>query len=329
MKASVTATEMLKLVTCVRSSLQAMNSRMSGWSTRRMPMLAPRRVPPRLTPSVEASYSFMNDTGPQATPILERTPSFLGRKRENEKPVPPPDRRTSGMGLRSSVPLRVAAVMLARPSRCEHAQSACNSGKLTARETRNAEGQGRPVGSSGQHARPAPRAQRFQQFTSQTCSRNREPARAMPLGFRHVVFPCEADPLPQRVVHPARHPRRHAHEQRPRRHPGSLRHHGARRYDAPRAYVDVVHENAAHADQAVVLDRATVEDGTVAHADPGPDPCGPSFVHMHDRPVLEVGGSSLPPTGPRPATAPTRRQAHRSSARDSTAGSWPCPSPGR
>src|SRR5213080_2574070 len=84
MNASETATEMLKFVTCVRSSLQAMNSRMSGWSTRSIPMLAPRRVPPCLTTSVEASYSFMNDTGPEATPIVERTTSFLGRRREHE-----------------------------------------------------------------------------------------------------------------------------------------------------------------------------------------------------------------------------------------------------
>src|SRR5437773_4572834 len=97
MKASVTATEMLKFVTWVRSSLQAMNSRMSGWSTRRMPMLAPRRVPPCFTTSVDASYSFMNDTGPEATPMVERTTSFLGRRRENENPVPPPDWCTNAM----------------------------------------------------------------------------------------------------------------------------------------------------------------------------------------------------------------------------------------
>ncbi len=54
-------------------------------------MLAPRRVPPCFTTSVEASYSFMNDTGPDATPMVERTTSFLGRSREKEKPVPPPD----------------------------------------------------------------------------------------------------------------------------------------------------------------------------------------------------------------------------------------------
>ncbi len=81
MKASVMATEMLKLVILVVSSLHAMNSRMSGWSTRRMPMLAPRRVPPCLTTSVEASYSVMKETGPEATPMVERTTSFLGRSR--------------------------------------------------------------------------------------------------------------------------------------------------------------------------------------------------------------------------------------------------------
>ncbi len=69
----VTATEMLKFVTCVRSSLQAMKSITSGWSTRRMPMLAPRRVPPCFTASVRASYSFMNEIGPLATPVVERT----------------------------------------------------------------------------------------------------------------------------------------------------------------------------------------------------------------------------------------------------------------
>ena len=102
MNASVTATEMLKLVILVMSSLQAMNSRMSGWSTRRMPMLAPRRVPPCLTTSVDASNSYMNDTGPEATPMVERTMSFLGRSREKLKPVPPPDWWTSAMARRVS-----------------------------------------------------------------------------------------------------------------------------------------------------------------------------------------------------------------------------------
>src|SRR3989442_439766 len=45
MNASVTATEMLKFVTWVRSPLQAMNSSISGGWTRRVPMLArPRAV---------------------------------------------------------------------------------------------------------------------------------------------------------------------------------------------------------------------------------------------------------------------------------------------
>jgi hypothetical protein len=40
---------------------------------------------------VDASYNFMNETGPEATPVVERTIEPLGRNRENEKPVPPPD----------------------------------------------------------------------------------------------------------------------------------------------------------------------------------------------------------------------------------------------
>ncbi len=60
-------------------------------------MFAPRRVPPCFTTSVEASYNRMNDTGPDATPIVERTTSFLGRSREKANPVPPPDWCTSAM----------------------------------------------------------------------------------------------------------------------------------------------------------------------------------------------------------------------------------------
>ena len=54
-------------------------------------MLAPRRVPPCLIASVAESKTFMNETGPLATPMVERTRSFAGRRRENAKPVPPPD----------------------------------------------------------------------------------------------------------------------------------------------------------------------------------------------------------------------------------------------
>ena len=90
MNASVTATDRLKLRIRAGSSLSAMNSRMSGWSTRSMPMLAPRRVPPCLIASVATSNTCMNDTGPDAVPPVEATRSPAGRSRENEKPVPPP-----------------------------------------------------------------------------------------------------------------------------------------------------------------------------------------------------------------------------------------------
>ena len=90
MNESVTATEMLKLV-MAPSSLHSTNSRMSGWSTRSTPMLAPRRVPPCFTASVALLKTLRKDTGPEARPPVERTKSFFGRRRENAKPVPPPD----------------------------------------------------------------------------------------------------------------------------------------------------------------------------------------------------------------------------------------------
>ena len=39
----------------------------------------------------------MKETGPEATPIVERTVSPFGRIREKENPVPPPDWCTSAM----------------------------------------------------------------------------------------------------------------------------------------------------------------------------------------------------------------------------------------
>ena len=91
MNSSVTATLMLKFVSVVMSAFISMKWSMSGWSTRRMPMLAPRRVPPCLIASVAESNTVMKETGPLATPIVLRTRSFAGRRREKAKPVPPPD----------------------------------------------------------------------------------------------------------------------------------------------------------------------------------------------------------------------------------------------
>ena len=73
------------------SFLQSINSRMSGWSTLKMPIFAPRLVPPCLTASVAALNTSINETGPEDTPIVDLTTLFFALKRENEKPVPPPD----------------------------------------------------------------------------------------------------------------------------------------------------------------------------------------------------------------------------------------------
>ena len=67
-----------------------------------MPMLAPRLVPPCFTASVAMLNTRMKETGPEATPPVVRTVLPLARRRENEKPVPPPDLCISAASLTAS-----------------------------------------------------------------------------------------------------------------------------------------------------------------------------------------------------------------------------------
>ena len=90
MNLSVTATEMLKLLSLLPSNFASIKSNISGWSTRRIPIFAPRLVPPCFTASVAALKTSINETGPEDTPIVDLTTSFLGLNLEKEKPVPPP-----------------------------------------------------------------------------------------------------------------------------------------------------------------------------------------------------------------------------------------------
>src|SRR5215207_9993939 len=72
------------------STLQLMKSTMSGWSAFRMTILAARRVlPPDLMTPANASYPFMNDTGPDAVPPPARN-SCDERIAERLLPVPEP-----------------------------------------------------------------------------------------------------------------------------------------------------------------------------------------------------------------------------------------------
>ena len=102
MKASVMPTEMLKLFNWRWSALHMMKSMMSGWSTRRIAMLAPRRVPPCLMVSVAMSNTLMKESGPLEMPVVDMTTSLAGRRREKEKPVPPPDLWISAVFLTDS-----------------------------------------------------------------------------------------------------------------------------------------------------------------------------------------------------------------------------------
>src|SRR5215475_8484433 len=73
------------------STLQLMNSTISGCSALRMTILAARRVlPPDLMTPANASNPFMNDTGPDAVPPPASS-SFDDRIAERFDPVPDPN----------------------------------------------------------------------------------------------------------------------------------------------------------------------------------------------------------------------------------------------
>src|SRR6188472_4338540 len=72
------------------STLQLMNSTMSGCSAFRMTIFAARRVlPPDLITPANASNPFMNDTGPDAMPPPDSV-SFEERIGDRLLPVPEP-----------------------------------------------------------------------------------------------------------------------------------------------------------------------------------------------------------------------------------------------
>ena len=123
MNSSVIATEMLKFVMSLSVSLHFMKSSMSGWSTRSMPMFAPRRVPPCFTACVAASNTFMKDTGPLAMPPVVFTIELAGRSLEKENPVPPPERCMSAVFFIAS---NIDSIE-SSTGRTKHADSCCSS----------------------------------------------------------------------------------------------------------------------------------------------------------------------------------------------------------
>src|SRR5687767_4310556 len=73
------------------STLQLMKSMMSGCSALRITIFAARRVlPPDLMTPANASYPFMNDTGPDAVPPPASS-SFDERIADRLLPVPDPN----------------------------------------------------------------------------------------------------------------------------------------------------------------------------------------------------------------------------------------------
>ena len=59
---------MLKLFRVPSFNLEIINSKISGWSTRKIPILAPRLFPPCLITSVAALKTVIKESGPEDTP---------------------------------------------------------------------------------------------------------------------------------------------------------------------------------------------------------------------------------------------------------------------
>ena len=90
MNLSLTITEMLKLEKSPSFFFAAINARMSGCQTLRIPIFAPRRRPPCLITSVAALKTRMKEIGPDATPSVDCTGEPSARMCEKLYPVPPP-----------------------------------------------------------------------------------------------------------------------------------------------------------------------------------------------------------------------------------------------
>src|SRR5918999_5319157 len=90
------------------STLQLMNSMMSGCSALRITIFAARRVlPPDLITPAKASNPFMNDTGPEAVPPPASN-SFEERIVDRLLPVPEPNLKSMPSVLAS---VRIEAIV--------------------------------------------------------------------------------------------------------------------------------------------------------------------------------------------------------------------------
>src|SRR6188768_1206077 len=107
------------------STLQLMNSTISGWSALRMTIFAARRVlPPDLMTPANASYPFMNDTGPDAVP----PPASSSRDEricERFEPVPEPN-LNSMPSVRASVRMESIVSLTELMKHAEHCGAASN-----------------------------------------------------------------------------------------------------------------------------------------------------------------------------------------------------------
>ncbi len=112
MKASVTSTDKLKLRNRAGSRFASMNASISGWSTRRHPIIAPRRWPAECTVRHIESQQSMKVRGPEASAATPLTGLPHGRIVEKSIPTPPPCCMVSAACFRcSKIPSRLSGIV--------------------------------------------------------------------------------------------------------------------------------------------------------------------------------------------------------------------------
>jgi hypothetical protein len=138
--------------------------------------------------------------------------------------------------------------------------------------------------------------------SSRRCRRNeRKFASLMPSGLLDVMPPSVVDSHTHRLVHFSHDLTGHPQDQRAGR--------DFRPFDQDRSGPDyrassdsdTVQKDCSHADQALVLDDAAVEDDPVPHRDPAADDAGDAWIGVDHRDILDVRlVANLDPVGVAP-----------------------------
>src|SRR5262249_49068740 len=116
-----------------------------------------------------------------------------------------------------------------------------------------------------------------------------ESAVAMPSGLFHIVPPAVFHAFARRFVHVTPDPSRRPNDQRAGRHFHVLQHECPGSDDRTSTDSRAVEHDRSHADQAIVLDGAAVQDDAMADGYPTSHRARNPLVRVDHREILDVG----------------------------------------